>query len=374
MAVLESDDARIDLARNLERATDLELESVSSEEEDYVSSPADYRIATYPADFTLETLHYKWLDDEIIIPNFQRGFVWKPAQSSKLIESFLVGLPVPPVFVYTDRESERQLVIDGQQRLKSVFYFMEGRFGADTPFPGKEFRLTGLNPDSRFLGKTFAELGEVSQRRVKNAVLRSLVVQQLIPEDDTSVYHIFERLNTGGTALSNQEIRNCVHRGSFVSFLKELNGDPQWRRILGKEIPDSRERDVEILLRFFALRDLSGYQKPMKDFLSRFMRKNRDASEAALEQSAQLFRETCAQAVAALGEKPFHGRTGLNVAALDAVLVAFSENLGRVPADVKARYRQLRADESFVTSTRQGTTDVAVVQQRFAQAKTILFG
>lgn len=374
MAAPERDDARIDLQWDPGMDTDLELEPVSSEEEDYASSPADYQIATYPADFTLETLHYKWLDGEIIIPKFQRGFVWKPAQSSRLIESFLVGLPVPPVFVYTERESERYLVIDGQQRLRSIFYFLEGSFGVDSRGSKRVFRLSGLNPDSRFLGKTFAELGEVSQRKVKNAVLRSLVVQQLTPEDDTSVYHIFERLNTGGTTLSNQEIRNCVHRGSFVSFLKELNRDPQWRQILGKAETDSRERDVEILLRFFALRELSGYQKPMKDFLSRFMRKNRNASEAALAQSGQVFQETCAQVVAALGEKPFHGRSGLNVAALDAVLVAFSENLGQVPADIKARYRQLRADESFIAGTRQGTTDVAVVQQRFAQAKTILFG
>lgn len=374
MAAPESGDARIDLERDTGLDTDLELEPVSSEEEDYASSPADYQIATYPADFTLETLHYKWRDGEIVIPEFQRGFVWKPAQSSKLIESFLVGLPVPPVFVYTERASERYLVIDGQQRLRSIFYFLEGSFGADSHGNKRAFRLSGLNPDSQFLGKTFDELGEVSQRRVKNAVLRSLVVQQLTPDDETSMYHIFERLNTGGTTLSNQEIRNCVHRGSFVSFLKELNRDPEWRQILGKETPDSRERDVEILLRFFALRDLSGYQKPMKDFLSRFMRKNQDASETALAHSAQLFRETCAQVVAALGAKPFHGRSGLNVAVLDSVLVAFSENRDRVPADIKARYKQLRADESFVAGTRQGTTDVTVVQQRFTQAKTALFG
>ena len=372
--VQESIDARIDFEWKSISSSDLELDPVTSEDEDYTSSPADYQITTYPADFTLEVLHQKWLAGDIIIPEFQRAFVWKPVQSSRLIESFLVGLPVPPVFVYTEPQSERYLVIDGQQRLKSVFYFLEGNFGEDSRGNKKVFRLTGLNQSSRFKDKTFDDLGEVSQRKVKNSVLRSLVVQQLSPDDDTSVYHIFERLNTGGTLLSNQEIRNCVHNGDFVRFLKELNRYPQWRKILGKETPDSRERDVEFLVRFFATKDISDYQKPMKDFLSRFMRKNREASETALAQSKQVFQDTCGQILDSLGEKPFHGRSGLNIAVLDAVMVSFSENLDRVPADIKSRYERLRSDEEFVSSTRQGTTDVAIVHQRFTQAKTVLFG
>lgn len=188
------------------------------------------------------------------------------------------------------------------------------------------------------------------------------------------MYPIFERLNSGGTALSNQEIRNGVNGGRLVGFLRELNQNPQWRQILGEAPPDLRERDVELLLRFFALRDLSDYRKPMKDFLSRFMRKNRDAPEAALAHSGQVFQETCAQVVAALGEKPFHGKSGLNAAVLDAVLVAFSKNLERVPGDAAARYQQLRKDADFIASTQQGTTEPAAVQRRLARANTILFG
>ena len=307
-------------------------------------------------------------------PDFQRAFVWKPAQSSKLIESFLVGLPVPPVFVYTERQSQNYLVIDGQQRLKSVFYFLEGYFAGDHGGNKRVFRLSGLNQDSRFLGKTFNDLLEPDQRKVKNAVLRSFVVQQLEPDDDTSVYHIFERLNTGGTLLSNQEIRNCVHSGRFVEYLGKLNGDLEWRKILGKPAPDSRKRDIELLVRFFAMQDISNYQKPMKDFLSKFMKKNQNASAGSLEGSEEVFRNTCAQLVESLGEKPFHGRSGVNVAVLDAVMVAFSQNLNCIPVDIKARYETLRSDGGFVTKTRQGTTDVATVRERIEEAKTVLFG
>ena len=374
MLARERDEARMDLAPEPGLEPDLELESVSSEEEDYASSPAKCDITTYSGDFPLETWYEQWQDGEIIIPEFQRGYVWKPAQASRLIESFLLGLPVPPVFLYGKYRSLERLVIDGQQRLKSVFYFLEGRFGADTPFPGKEFRLTGLSPESPYREQTFADLGDWDQKRVKGAPLRVVIVESLKPGDYASVYPIFERLNSGGTALSNQELRNAANGGRLVAFLRELNQNPEWRQILGKGTPDPRERDGELLVRFLALRDIAGYRKPMKDYLSRFMQENREASETALAASGQVFRETCRQVVAALGEKPFHGKAGLKVAVMDAVLVAFSENLERVPGDVAARYQQLRQDADFIRDTEQGTTEPAAVQRRLAQAKQVLFG
>lgn len=374
MLTTESLDARIDFERANRVATDLELEPVTSEDEDYQSAPPDYQISTYPADFTLEVLHQKWKAKEIKIPEFQRAFVWKQVQSSKLIESFLVGLPVPPVFVYTEKKTQYQFVIDGQQRLKSIFYFFEGYFGEEAQGQRSVFRLTGLSPESRFRGKTFGELREEDQRRFKNAVLRSIVVQQLDPDDLTSMYHIFERLNTGGTLLANQEIRNCVYHGSLVKTLTELNQVPEWRRILGKEVPDTRKKDIELLIRFFAMRDRSAYQKPMKDFLSTFMRKNRDATPESLAYIESVFRKTCKQLLDALGETPFHVRAGLNVAVADAVMVAFSNHLDAVPRDIKVRYRRLTVDPDFDENTRQGTTDVDTVRERFTRAESVLFG
>ena len=374
MAARESGDARIDLQWHPGGETDLELEPVSSEEEDYASSPAKGEIETYSGTFTLETWHQMWQDGEIIIPEFQRGYGWKPAQASRLIESFLLGLPVPPVYLYGKYRSLERLVIDGQQRLKSVFYFLEGRFGADTPFPGKEFRLTGLSPESPYRERTFADLDPIGRKWVKNAGLRVVIVESVKPGDYASVYPIFERLNSGCAALSNQEIRNGVNGGRLVEFMQELNRDPRWRQILGKTKPDLRERDVELLVRFLALRNGGDYRQPMRDYLSRYMQENREAAEAALAHSERVFRETCQRVVAALGERPFHGKSGLNGAVMDAALVAFSENLGRVPGDVAARYQRLRQDGDFIRDTEQGTTEPAAVQRRLAQAKQILFG
>ena len=361
--------------RDAERnPTDLDLQPLRSEDEDYDSAPPSYEIATYPADFTLEVLYQKWQAGDILIPDFQRRFVWRQNQASKLVESFLVGLPVPAVFFYSERKSRKYFVIDGQQRLRSMFYYFEGYFGPEEKNARSVFRLAGLNPESRFQGRTFEGLGDEDKLQLKNAVLRAFIVKQLDPDDDTSMYHIFERLNTGGTLLTNQEIRNCVYHGRFIDFLKTLNGSPTWRKILGKDEPDSRGRDIELLVRFFAMRDISDYRKPMKDFLTRFVRKNRSASDDVLRNSGDLFERTCQAVLENLGPKPFHIRSGLNAAVFDAVLSAFSENFSDVPGDVKQRYQRLLRDSGFHECTRQGTTDVEVVHRRFREARTQLFG
>jgi hypothetical protein len=374
MTTKETADTRIQFERDHRAPNDLELEPLTSEDADYESAPPDYQISTYPADFTLEGLHLKWKAGEIRIPEFQRGFVWKQVQSSKLIESFLVGLPVPPVYLYSEQKTQYLLVIDGQQRLKSIFYFFDGLFGEETQGLRRVFRLTGLSDKSRFFDKTFEELQDEDKRRLKNSVLRSFQVQQLDPNDDTSKYHIFERLNTGGTLASNQEIRNCVYWGRFVEFLPELNRSSAWREILGRDIPDTRQKDLELLVRFFAMRDISAYDKPLKDFLTKFMKKNRDASQEVLVRTKEVFEQTCNNILNGLGPKPFHIRAGLNAAVFDAVMVAFSNHLDSVSGDIKDRYRQLVRDREFDNNTRQATTDVDTVRLRFSQANKVLFG
>ena len=105
------------------------LEEIKSEVDDRELSLPSYDILAYPADYTLEVLVDKWRKGQITIPKFQRHFVWNQKQASKLIDSFLMGLPIPPVFVFSDNDSHELLVVDGQQRIQSVVYFFEGYFG-----------------------------------------------------------------------------------------------------------------------------------------------------------------------------------------------------------------------------------------------------
>jgi hypothetical protein len=100
--------------------------------------------------------------------------------------------------------------------------------------------------------KTFQELTPELQRKLNTSVIRVMNVQQIKPNDNkSSIYYIFERLNTGGTRLSSQEIRNVVYGGLFNNGLKELNKDPNWRILIGKPNEDKRQKDVELVLRFF---------------------------------------------------------------------------------------------------------------------------
>jgi hypothetical protein len=357
----------------LKSSTDIDIELIHGELEDEESSPPEYNLSTYPADFTLEILHQKWRDKEIEIPKFQRQFVWKQTQASKLIESFFLQLPVPAIFLYTDRKTQNFLVIDGQQRLKSVFYYFEGYFGEEVKGSRKAFRLHGINEKSKFHNKLFSELEERDQKRLKNSVLRAFVVQQLDPNDDTSIYHIFERLNTGGTLLTNQEVRNCVYHGGLNDLMIKLNRLPEWREILGKAPNDSRQKDIELMLRFCALKFGPLYEKPMKDYLSKFMQRWRNSEGQALTQIEQAFTVTCKQVRQHLGAKPFHVRAGLNSAVFDAVMLAFSFNLSAIPADISARYRKLVYSPEFERRTSGGTTDVESVKERIRLAKEVLF-
>lgn len=356
----------------------LPIEELESELVDADAEPAGYEIATYPADFTLQILNDKLKSGEIQIPGYQRKFVWKMPQSGRLIESFLLGLPVPPIYLYAEKGTEALLVVDGQQRLRSVSYFFEGFFGEESKGKRPVFRLSDLNEKSPWYNKTFADLDttdEPSARRLRNQVLRSFIIRQLNPKDDTSIYHIFDRLNTGGTLLKGQEIRNCVYHGTLNETLISLNDDSNWRAIFGSARADNRMRDIELVLRFLALSErLSSYEKPMKEFLSKFMAARRNPPDAVLEAFRARFAGVCSAVRASLGPRPCHVRTGLNAAVFDAVFVAFSSCLSlTVPSDIRERYDELVNRDDFYDLTTTATTDVDTVKGRIAMAKRALF-
>jgi uncharacterized protein with ParB-like and HNH nuclease domain len=357
----------------------MDVEKIQSEEDDSQSSPVTYDILTYPADFTLEVLVDKLRKKDIKVPHFQRRFVWTQVQASRLIESFLLGLPVPPIFLYTAHKDGFMLVVDGQQRLRSVELFFSGEFSADEGSRSQDFRLVGLNPESPFSGKTYRDLEESSPesyRKLNDAVLRSFVVKQLNPQDDTSIYHIFERLNTGGTFLQGQEIRNCIYPGTFNNLLHELNKLVAWRDIFGKKLRDKRQRDAELILRFFALlHNRRSYEKPMKDFLNKFMSNNRNPSSEYISRFRREFTETTKRVHAALGARPFHIRAGLNAAVYDSIFVAFATNADAdAPRAIRGQFDRLLKNDKYIEAVSSGTTDKEVIHRRINLASKTLFG
>lgn len=342
----------------------------SEEEEAFIS----YDIASYPSDLTLSVIFDMWKAGDLEIPKFQRHFVWNIKQSSLLIESFLMGLPVPQAFIYVDDEN-KNLVIDGQQRITSIIYFFEGYFGSES-IQGKRqvFRLSGLNEKSPYYKKRFQDLSESDQRKLRGATFRFMNVRQITPkENQTAIYHIFERLNTGGTPLKPQEIRNCVFRGELVEILGKLNKTPAWRKIIGKKNLDKHQKDVELLLRIFALfEDWRKYEKPMKEFLNKAMKTNRFGDTDKIRRFKEIFPSTCERIIKELGEKPFHVRGPLNSSALDSVMCILLERYQTTPDDLEDRYSRLMKDGTFQETTYYGTSDESVLKRRFQTVEDYL--
>lgn len=350
--------------------------SIEDEQEDE-DVAVNYDIASYPSDYTLSGIAQMWKDGDILIPDYQREFVWTMRQSSLLIDSFLCGLPVPPVFFYID-EDNKNLVIDGQQRILSVVFYIEGYFGKESTQGKRQvFRLSGLPEKSPYYNQRFEDLDEANQRKLKQAVLRAVNIRQLNPTgESTSAYHIFERLNTGGTPLKPQEIRNCVFRGEFNKLLKEANKDVNWRKILGKSYLDKHQKDVELLLRVFSLVGSSDtYEKPMKEFLNKAMKKHDSGATKKVNSFMAVFSKVTESLVNSMGYKPFHLRGPLNVSALDSVMSVLIEHNKRVDfSGLKKKYSELLEDDKFDEYTRINTADTKTVRDRINKVKEYLVG
>ena len=154
-----------------------------------------------------------------------------------------------------------------------------------------EFKLQGMHERSGLYRKTFSELTQDLQLKFKNSVLRCMIIRQWDPKDDgASMYQMFSRLNRGGTALSPQEIRNCIYAGPLTDTIEQLNGSQEWRAVYGTARPDKRKKDEQLILRYMALfHDAQSYKKPMTKFLNEFMQKNKNADPIFLDKEKSVF-------------------------------------------------------------------------------------
>lgn len=354
-----------------EVADEISVDSNETEEEEYIK----YKIASYPSDLTVNGIEQLWNDGSIIIPIFQRAFVWTQKQSSLLIESFLLGLPVPQVFFYVD-ERDRSLVIDGQQRIRSLLYFLEGYFGEENPSGRRTiFRLTGLSDKSPYAKKKFSDLSEEDQRKLRGTVLRAINIRQLSPDDDkSSMFHIFERLNTGGTPLRPQEIRNCIHAGPIIDKLHLLNENPDWRTLIGRPRPEKHQRDVEFILRIFSLQqDWKNYEKPMKRFLSQHMEAHKSGQTKEFTEFATNFPKIVSAIKMKLPDRPFHVRGPINLAALDSVFIACLNNASKISKLTLESFETLLSKDEYKNAIFYNTSDSTEISTRIKLANSTLF-
>lgn len=254
---------------------ELEFEQPLEEEIESIEVPSrKRRVYTEQGDPEIESLYGKYKRGKLVIqPDFQRHFVWDAKKSSRLIESALLDIPLPVIYLSEEKDG-KEYVIDGQQRLTAFFSFIDGQFP-----DGRDFKLTGLKVFTELNRKSFKEIDEELQDKIRYCKIRTITFRR---ESEADLkFEIFERLNTGAVSLNDQELRNCIYRGPYNELLKELSRDTDFMYLLGLKKPDKRMKDIELVLRFASFYHFTylNYKPPMRKFLNNDMEKYQHISE-----------------------------------------------------------------------------------------------
>jgi len=345
--------------------------------DDTYVSPIQYDIASYGADYDVEGLVKRLERSDILIPPFQRNYVWNQKEASRFIESLLLGLPVPGIFLAREPGSNKLLVIDGQQRLKTLQFFYDGFFNPKEEEKKHQlFKLQSVQP--QFEGLTFKTLREEDRIKLNDSLIHATVIKQESPkDDDTSVYHIFDRLNSQGRRLTPQEIRTAIYHGKLIDLIKELNEYQNWRDIYGNK--SNRLKDQELVLRFLALYfEGNSYKRPMKEFLNIFSQKHREANQKFLSDCQALFKNTIDVIWNSIGKQAFKPIGALNAAVFDSVMVGLARKMSAGTVNnferVKTTYVELINNPDYIKLVSQSTSDERNVESRLRKAVEKLNG
>ena len=341
-------------------------EGVEDDTEGESTSKASYSIRSYGADYTVDSLVKRLDTGAFIVPEFQRRFIWSKTHASRFIESLLMGLPVPGIFLYKRPHDGKHLVIDGQQRLKTLHSFYKGTFRES------KFRLNGVREP--WNGQTYDELNPDDQLRLDDSIVHAIIFSQDNPKDTIdSIHFVFERLNSGGIRLSALEIRNCIAHGKFTRLTNELNRHDSWRQIYGS--PSLRSKDQELITRVLAFLERGDkYERPMATFLTSFTKDMNEANPQKLASLKRSFEETSDLCWEALNGNAFRPVRALNAAVLESVMSALATGLRKKeppPSSsvVKSAYDKLLASDKFRTGWERATAGEEVVKIRVQEAR-----
>lgn len=316
-------------------------------------------------------------------PFYQRRRRWDDVRKSKLIESFIMNIPVPPCFLY-ESEFARYEVMDGQQRISAIWDFYENRF-----------KLKGLEQWPELNGRIYDKLpSEIKRGLDRRSISYIVLLKESASSSNDEVLlrqQVFERLNTGGVELENQEIRHCIYHNPFDDALIALSRHPAMRRAWKLPLYSSEEdqnpsekllgisyfskmRDVEFILRFFALRHIDHYRSGMQAFLDQYMVRSRRFDENDVVYLKELFTKTIELAEGIYGElifRPWNTKKGQwspqpQIAFADSIMVGLSNRLADKDTLLAKRAEILEASKQLVihqpagTFTGQGNTKDSV--------------
>jgi len=320
-------------------------------------------LITSTIDYNLESLFQLIKKRTIdLAPKYQRRFRWDEKRKSKLVESFLMNVPIPPIFLNED-DYGKYSVIDGKQRLSSIKDFLSG-----------DLILTGLEVFEDLNGSNFYDLPKAFQNVIKiRGTLRAIII--LRQSDKDIKYEVFQRLNTGGVRLNAQEIRNSAYPGKLNDALICLSEKKKFQKMLGiKSKKKSRlyqeMKDVELVLRFLSLKDSwNHYGGGLKEILDSYIDENRDMNEDGINKITDDFIETLEKVEIIFGEAGAFRRwlpdkkkwkQQISVPIFDAQMFAcYGKNKGTLEEnkkDIILKFKNIiTTDEEFIESISSST-------------------
>jgi uncharacterized protein with ParB-like and HNH nuclease domain len=355
-----------------EPTSEAEMELTQDElEELIVDLPvAQRRLITSSADFSVDTLVSMLRDEALIVPPFQRKYVWSERKASRLIESLVLQCPIPVIYL-NRRDDEILEVVDGNQRVNSLKRFIDGNF-----------TLSGLTAYPELAGQGFDQLDSKLRRQIKNRTIRCVIIE---PESNPRIkFDVFERLNSGSTPLSPQELRHGLYFGPLIQMLDALSSTSTFVSMCGLK-NDRRMKGDELVLRFFAMKEnLTNYSKPLSSFLSDYLSAHKAISENEVKEKKESFLGTVQAIYSLLGNNAFRLRSSetsvkkFNTAYYDAIIVGFATSglaSGLPPtialADLTSALEAASETDDFRASTLRATSDKSSIERRINIARDV---
>lgn len=321
--------------------------------------------------FSVFELRRKIGQNKVIMnPDFQRNLVWKKQQKSQFIESIILNIPLPPLYFRKELNGD-YIVVDGLQRTSTLNEFLADKF-----------TLTGLEALPDLNDDSFEMLESRLRARIEDRKLLVYILQPQVPMK--VVYDIFNRINTGGTKLERQEIRNCIFIGKSTDLLKELANSNQFKEAIDRGISPTRMKDREAVLRCLAF-SIFDYQKDYKnsmdEFLERAMKKLNTMDDLSIANLKSEFLRVMKMTYKLFAGKNFRlptqfSRGRINIAILESVYYFFSlhqnSHISLHTSEIKNNFNELLKSNSYIESVKYSTGSTSQVSTRFRLANQIL--
>lgn len=367
-----------------------EVTDPEQDEEVILAPPsAEGSLRYFGVDFDVEGLVRRFDRKELIVPRFdpeepeaagtgyagfQRNFVWKKRQMDRFIESVLLGYPVPGIFL-VELKSRQYIVLDGQQRLTTLHSFYNGQYS--TPEGGlRDFELQYVG--APFQGRSYNTLEPADQRVLNNALIQATVTLPVGKDGKLAIYTLFERINSGGTQLKDQQIRVAIYPGDATKLVRRLNDDDNWRTLFGPKHRDLR--DQELILRYLSLKEVAkdiirngesgaeSFTPPMATFMSKFLGNHEQMDSKVMEVEKAEFAQACNLLLLSAGKDALKRNRAINAARADSILTGLTLALRRNPtltADaVRRGLEALESDSDYLESTQKSTSHRLSVSRR----------